>query len=82
MNRQINHKNSPFEVLHVTSKKVSCQGERSDLPNVSGHPLVYLNMGKNDFVVCPYCSKYFTVREKNAKNSVIIGLKNQTKYEQ
>ncbi len=81
MNQQINPKNSPFEVVHVTSKKVSCQGERSDTGSVSGHPLVYLDMGKKDFIVCPYCSKYFTTKEKNANNSVIIGLKNQIKSE-
>ncbi len=75
MNQQINPNNSPFEVVHVTSKKVSCAGERNDVSNVSGHPLVYLDMGKKDYVVCPYCSKYFTVREKNANNSVIIGIK-------
>lgn len=81
MNQQVNSKNSPFEVLHVTSKKVSCQGERGDAGAVSGHPLVYLNMGKNDFVVCPYCSKYFTIKKKDANNSVIIGIKSQTKSE-
>ncbi len=79
MNPQIHAKNSPFEVMHVTSKKVSCQGERNDVSNVSGHPLVYLDMGKDDFVVCPYCSKYFTVRKQDANNSVIIGIKNQIK---
>lgn len=79
MNPQVHSKNSPFEVVHVTSKKVACQGERSDMLNVSGHPLVYLNMGKNDFVVCPYCSKYFTTKKKDANNSVIIGIQNQIK---
>lgn len=81
MNPQISSKNSPFEVLHVNSKKVSCQGERGDAGNVSGHPLVYLNMGKNDFVTCPYCSKYFTIKQKTANNSVLIGIQNQIKEE-
>ena len=52
---------SPFETLHVNSKKVSCDGGKGSL----GHPKVFLNMGENDFVVCPYCSKFFTIKEKN-----------------
>jgi uncharacterized Zn-finger protein len=49
-------KNSPFEVLHVKSKKVSCEGSKGS----STHPLVYLDMGDKDQITCPYCSKYFT----------------------
>ncbi|GDX36220.1 hypothetical protein LBMAG18_07310 [Alphaproteobacteria bacterium] len=49
--------NSVHEVLHVKSKKVNCDGSKT----ASSHPLVYLNMGDNDYVVCPYCSKYFTI---------------------
>jgi uncharacterized Zn-finger protein len=52
-----------LEILHVTSKKVSCSGIKDTNSNTSGHPLVYLNMGENDFVVCPYCSKYFTINK-------------------
>lgn len=51
------------EILHVNSKKVSCDGSRNDQENISGHPLVYLNMGKENFVICPYCSKYFTIKK-------------------
>ena len=63
MNQQINFKNS--EVLYVNSKKVSCDGGSES----SKHPLVYLNMGLNDFIVCPYCSKYFSLNvSKNLSN--------------
>ena len=55
---------SPLEILHVNSKKVSCDGVRDDASGASGHPLIYLDMGKNDFIICPYCSKYFTVMKK------------------
>ncbi len=48
--------NSHSDILFVDSKKVSCNGERGS----SRHPLVYLNMGKKDHVICPYCGKYFT----------------------
>lgn len=57
-----NSKNSnqiAFEVLHVKTKKVSCDGSK----NMSTHPLVYLNMGDEDHVICPYCSKYFTTSQ-------------------
>ena len=57
----VNHINSPLETLHVNSKKVSCDGGKGSLE----HPLVYLNMGKNDFVICPYCSKNFTIKHKS-----------------
>ena len=62
MNQQINFKNS--DILHVNSKKVSCDGGVES----SKHPLVYLNIVVNDFVVCPYCSKYFSL--KDSKNSL------------
>lgn len=70
MSFQIN----PFEILHVNSKKVSCGGDKENKGG-AGHPLVYLDMGKNDFVVCPYCSKYFTT--KNSANHPKIASKNQ-----
>ena len=60
MSFQIN----PLETLHVNSKKVSCSGDK-DNKGAAGHPLVYLDMGKNDFVVCPYCSRYFTVKQNS-----------------
>lgn len=62
------------EVLHVKSKKVSCDGSKS----ASTHPLVYLNMGDNDYVVCPYCSKYFTINTSypNTQNPLKNKLKN------
>ena len=59
MSSQINAENSPFEVLHVNSKKISCDGAKG----ASTHPLVYLNMGEKDYVICPYCSKYFTIKK-------------------
>lgn len=54
-----NIKNKVTEVLHVTSKKISCDGGAGSM----GHPKVYLNMGDKDYVSCPYCSKIFTISE-------------------
>ncbi len=72
MNLQSNLHNNPLEIVYVNSKKVSCDGGKSSF----GHPLVYLNMGKNNFVICPYCSKYFTDKQKSAP---VVGIKNQMK---
>jgi len=52
----------PVEVVFVTEKKVNCKGTKDS----STHPLVYLNMGDKDHVICPYCSKYFTLKSKNS----------------
>jgi uncharacterized Zn-finger protein len=52
----------PVEVVFVKTKEVSCSGARDSSP----HPLVYLNIGDKDGVVCPYCSKYFTVKNKDS----------------
>ncbi len=66
---------SPPEILHVNSKKVACDGARDDKKGAAnavassalGHPLIYLDMGKNDYVICPYCSKYFTMQKSAPK---------------
>ena len=39
----------------VSSKKVSCDGGGGAL----GHPKVYLEMGDENEIICPYCSKLF-----------------------
>ncbi len=45
----------PFEVIEVQQKVVACDGGKGAL----GHPRVYLNMGDNDHVDCPYCSRRY-----------------------
>lgn len=57
----------PVEILHVTSKKVSCNGLKEGQKDAAGHPLVYLDMGDKDYVICPYCSKYFTISNSRKK---------------
>ena len=64
MNSQINFHNNPLDVLHVNSRKVSCDGGKNLLGYASGHPTIYLNMGKKNSVSCPYCSKSFSI-ERN-----------------
>ena len=48
-----------IEKVIVNSKKVSCDGGTD-----FGHPLVYLNIGNDSEVICPYCSKKFIFRRK------------------
>ncbi|MBL6664888.1 MAG: zinc-finger domain-containing protein [Rickettsiales bacterium] len=62
-----NTKSKITEILHVTSKKVSCDGGNVDM----GHPKVYLNMGSENYVICPYCSKLFTTIKNLDTDSVV-----------
>lgn len=50
-------KEKKMEVFYTNTKKVSCDGGSK-----SGHPLVYLEIGKNDFVICQYCRRKFTLK--------------------
>jgi uncharacterized Zn-finger protein len=43
------------DVLTTHSKRVACGGGGGAL----GHPLVYLEMGEDDFVECGYCDRRF-----------------------
>lgn len=46
------------EVIEVDDTRVSCDGGGGAL----GHPRVYLEMGDEDFVECPYCDRRFVLR--------------------
>ena len=43
-------------VFEVDTPLVECSGEEK---GVLGHPLVYLNMGEEGHIECPYCSRRF-----------------------
>ncbi len=45
------------EVITVTSKRVKCDGGGGAL----GHPVVYYDMGEEDFVECGYCDRRFVL---------------------
>lgn len=59
---------NPLETVIVASKKVACDGVKDNKNPAEGHPLVYLNMGKNDHVVCPYCGRNFSFKSSGSKN--------------
>ncbi|WP_395710988.1 zinc-finger domain-containing protein [Reyranella sp.] len=49
----------PFELISVDTDRVACDGGGGAL----GHPKVYLNLGEEGRVECPYCSRTYVLRE-------------------
>ena len=48
------------EIVEVETTRVACDGGDGAL----GHPKVYLEMGDEDFVECPYCDRRFVLKAK------------------
>jgi len=46
------------EIVIATSKRVKCDGGGGAL----GHPVVYYDMGEEDFVECLYCDRRFILQ--------------------
>ena len=46
------------EILQVEDTRVACDGDGGAL----GHPRVYLEMGDEHFVECPYCDRRFELK--------------------
>jgi uncharacterized Zn-finger protein len=46
------------EVIEVETRIVACDGSGDAL----GHPRVYLNLGTDDTVECPYCDRLFVLK--------------------
>jgi uncharacterized Zn-finger protein len=44
------------EVIETASRKVKCDGG-----GALGHPVVYYDMGEEDFVECLYCDRRFVL---------------------
>ena len=49
----------PIETTEVEEPVVRCDGGGGAL----GHPAVYLNLGDESEIACPYCSRRFVLRE-------------------
>jgi uncharacterized Zn-finger protein len=47
------------EIIEVDDTRVACDGSGGAL----GHPRVFLEMGDETFVECPYCDRRFVLRE-------------------
>lgn len=48
----------PPETKVVETKTVACDGDEGPL----GHPRVYLNLGNDGKVECPYCDRLFILK--------------------
>lgn len=51
----------PFETVYVDDLKVACEGTAA-----GGHPRVYLNLATAGRIECPYCSRLFILKGKDA----------------
>jgi uncharacterized Zn-finger protein len=49
------------ETIPVESRRVACDGGGGAL----GHPLVYLEMGDEPSVQCPYCGRLFVLEDED-----------------
>ena len=47
------------ETEEVEKTRIACDGGEGAL----GHPRVWLNIGEDGFVECPYCDKRFVLKE-------------------
>ena len=47
------------EIVETDKTRVTCEGDGGAL----GHPRVYLEMGDEAFVECPYCDRRFVLRD-------------------
>jgi uncharacterized Zn-finger protein len=50
------------EIVEVETSRVSCAGNAKD--PALGHPKVYLEMGGEGFVECPYCDRRFVLKTR------------------
>ena len=55
----------PFELITVDTDRVACDGGGGPL----GHPKVYLNLGAEGRVECPYCSRLFIHQSKRMRGA-------------
>jgi len=55
----------PPEIVEVDETTISCDGDGGPL----GHPRVYLTLGDDGRVDCPYCDRQFTLKAGAAKSS-------------
>lgn len=51
------------ETVYVNDRIVSCDGGEGPL----GHPRVFLNLGHDDRVECPYCDRLFILGKEDER---------------
>jgi len=50
------------ETIEVDETKVACDGAKGIGGGALGHPRVYLEMGDEGYIDCPYCDRRFVLR--------------------
>ena len=56
------------ETIEVDDTRVSCDGIGGSL----GHPKVYLEMGDEKYVECPYCDRRFVAASHEAHENELL----------
>ncbi|HEX4294663.1 MAG TPA: zinc-finger domain-containing protein [Rhizomicrobium sp.] len=51
------------EIIQVEDTRVRCDGGAKGLGATLGHPRVFLEMGDENFVECPYCDRRFVLKD-------------------
>ena len=51
------------DIIETTKRHVACEGDGE----ISTHPKIYLKIGAENSVTCPYCSKHFILKAEAAK---------------
>ena len=51
------------ETIEVSEHRIACDGGSKGLDATLGHPRVYLEMGDESFVECPYCDRRFVLKD-------------------
>ncbi len=59
------HAETPPKTLEVSGDQAACDGGAGDGAGALGHPAVYLKLGAEGRVRCPYCDREF-VRARGA----------------
>ena len=50
------------EIIEVEETRIACDGGAKGRGDPLGHPRVYLEMGDEGFVECPYCSRRYVLK--------------------
>ena len=50
------------EIIEVSETRVACDGATKDVGAALGHPKVYLEIGEEGFVECPYCDRRYVLK--------------------
>ena len=59
------HNDAGVEKIHIGTKQFQCVGARPPYD----HPHIYLDMGDDNEIICPYCSTLYVFRANLAKNA-------------